>query len=130
MEIKTYAQGGKVSVEFYLQASEADKYNKYKWYKYSDTEGWEDYSSKAFLNFTGDSVMVTLSDGGDVDDDGVADSRIVVILGLEASKSSSMPFWRPLISSFRSGQNRESVMVKHSSNLPQCNHQEKKGGPL
>jgi hypothetical protein len=49
----------------------------YKWYKYSATSGWIDYSSNAVFNPTRDCVTLTWTDGGTGDDDGLANQIIV-----------------------------------------------------
>jgi hypothetical protein len=49
----------------------------YKWYKYSATSGWIDYSSNAVFNPARDCVTLTWTDGGTGDDDGTANQVIV-----------------------------------------------------
>ena len=41
----------------------------YKWYKYSQNQGWIDYSANASLNSARDQLSLTLVDGGTGDDD-------------------------------------------------------------
>lgn len=53
-----------------------------KWFKYSFTYGWIDYSGNAQFNGTRDEVTITLVDGGVGDDDGVANGVIVDPSGL------------------------------------------------
>jgi hypothetical protein len=54
----------------------------YRWYKYSPTNGWTDYSAHAVFNATRNQVTVTWTDGGIGDDDGVANRVIVDPSGL------------------------------------------------
>ena len=42
----------------------------YKWYKYSQSQGWYDYSSNVSLNGDRTQLSITLVDGGTGDDDG------------------------------------------------------------
>ena len=42
----------------------------YKWYKYSQSQGWYDYSSNVSLNGDRTRLSITLVDGGTGDDDG------------------------------------------------------------
>jgi hypothetical protein len=55
-----------------------------KWYKYSYTDGWVDYSAHAQFNANRDQVTVTLVDGGTGDDDDLANGVIQDPSGLGA----------------------------------------------
>jgi hypothetical protein len=57
----------------------------YKWYKYSKTRGWFDFSRDMISGGTGDGaefnhdrtqVILHITDGGDYDDDGIADGHV------------------------------------------------------
>jgi hypothetical protein len=48
----------------------------YKWYKYNSQRGWYDFSEHAVFNADRTQVTLTLVDGGDGDDDGVANGVI------------------------------------------------------
>lgn len=49
----------------------------YKWYKYSPSQGWYDYSAKVTLNGDRTQLNITLVDGGTGDDDGLQNGIIV-----------------------------------------------------
>jgi len=71
--------GGTVIVTFYLpEPAPAD----YRWYKYSYSDGWYDFSTNAVFNAVRDQVTLTLTDGGEGDDDGAADGMIMDPSGL------------------------------------------------
>ncbi|CAN2039968.1 exported hypothetical protein [Candidatus Magnetomoraceae bacterium gMMP-15] len=77
MKIKTIA-GATVQVIVYLP--EAAPSNA-EWYKYSATTGWYEYSNAEF-NSERTQIILTLTDGGDGDEDGEADGIIVDPSGL------------------------------------------------
>jgi hypothetical protein len=52
--------------------------NKSGWIKYSASQGWIDFSADASYNESGDRVVLTITDGGKGDDDGVANGVIII----------------------------------------------------
>jgi hypothetical protein len=79
LTIRTDHPGDTATVTIYLpEAAPAG----YKWYKYSATHGWTDYSSHAVFSADRTRVTLTLVDGGIGDDDGVANGVIVDPSGL------------------------------------------------
>lgn len=81
---KTDVTGGTVKVTIYLPSPAPAGY---KWYKYSSTDGWIDYSSHTSFNAARDQVTLTLTDGGTGDDDKVANGIIVDPSGLGSAPS-------------------------------------------
>jgi hypothetical protein len=67
MQIKVYGPTDTVKVDIYLPTPAPDGY---KWYKYSSTSGWYDYSNNAVFSAGRDKITLTLVDGGAGDDDG------------------------------------------------------------
>jgi len=61
--------------------------DRYKWYKYSTTGGWIDFSGHAVFSAARDQVTLTLVDGGPGDDDRVANGIIADPSGLGAAPS-------------------------------------------
>ncbi len=76
---QTDVTGGTVNVTIYLPTPAPQGY---KWYKYSSTDGWIDYSSHASFNVERDQITLTLTDGGTGDNDGVANGIILDPSGL------------------------------------------------
>ena len=79
MIIKTDTIGGTVTLTVYLPNPAPDHYT---WYKYSPANGWWDFSDNIVFNDTRDQVIITLTDGGAGDDDGVANGSITDPSGL------------------------------------------------
>ncbi len=50
---------------------------KYRWYKYGENSGWQDYSEHAEFNADRDQVTLTFVDGGNGDDDEAANGVIL-----------------------------------------------------
>jgi hypothetical protein len=64
----------------------------YKWFKYTTSSGWSDFSANASFNSDRTAVTLTLRDGGAGDDDGTANGVIVDPSGLGfAPVASSSP---------------------------------------
>ena len=61
----------------------------YKWYKYSQNQGWIDYSANVSINSTRDQVSLTLTDGGTGDDDEEQNGIIKDPSGLGVAPSNS-----------------------------------------
>jgi hypothetical protein len=61
----------------------------YKWYKYSQNEGWIDYSAHVSVNGAGDQLSLTPIDGGTGDDDGEQNGIIEDPSGLGVAPSNS-----------------------------------------
>jgi len=86
MEITVDTPGDTVQVTVYLpEAAPAD----YTCYKYLSGSGWIDFSSNATFNPARDQVVLTLTDGGDGDDDGVVNGVIADPSGLGTSPETS-----------------------------------------
>jgi len=85
--IKADAVGGTAKVTFYLenQAGNNEKWSKHK----TSTGKWEDCSAYASFNAARDQVTLTLVDGGDGDDDRVANRWIIDPSGLGTSSSTT-----------------------------------------
>ena len=76
---KTDNIGGTIAITIYLPSAAPEGY---RWFKYSSTKGWFDFSSNASFNAARDQVTLTLIDGGAGDDDGVANGIIIDPSGL------------------------------------------------
>jgi hypothetical protein len=61
----------------------------YKWYKYSQNQGWYDYSANVVLNGARTQLSITLVDGGTGDDDGQQNGIIVDPSGLGLAPAGS-----------------------------------------
>ena len=61
----------------------------YKWYKYSQNQGWMDYSAQVSLNSARDRLTLTLVDGGTGDDDEAQNGIIADPAGLGTAPSGS-----------------------------------------
>jgi hypothetical protein len=61
----------------------------YKWYKYSQSQGWYDYSSNVALNGDRTQLSITLVDGGTGDDDGLQNGIIADPSGLGTAPAGS-----------------------------------------
>jgi len=73
IRIKTDTPGSTVIFIFYLPSPAPEEY---AWYKYSDTNGWVDFSANAAFNAARDQVSLTLVDGGAGDSDDDANGTI------------------------------------------------------
>lgn len=62
----------------------------YKWYKYSQSKGWYDYSSNVSLNGDRTRLSLTLVDGGTGDDDGQQNGIIEDPSGLGTAGSATV----------------------------------------
>jgi hypothetical protein len=62
----------------------------YKWYKYSQSKGWYDYSSNVSLNGDRTQLSLTLVDGGTGDDDGQQNGIIEDPSGLGTAGSATV----------------------------------------
>jgi hypothetical protein len=93
-QLKVDTPGVSGSVTVYLSAPAPGEYT---WFKYSPSTGWTDYSANVSFNATRDQITLTLYDGADGDDDGIANGIIVDPSGLGtapaavASSSSTTP---------------------------------------
>ncbi len=83
---KTDVAGGTVTFTLFLPESAPENY---KWFKYSDRNGWTDYSSKIVFNNDRDQITITITDGGAGDDDGVVNGIIIDPSGLGYISASS-----------------------------------------
>ncbi len=72
-EIKVNQPGDTAKVTVYLDQAAPQGYG---WFKYSLAMGWTDFSANAQYNGDRTQVVLTLTDGGPGDDDGVADGVI------------------------------------------------------
>ena len=79
LQAKTDIPGGTMKVTIYLPSPAPPGY---KWFKYSPSKGWYDFSSNATFNAARTQVTLTLTDGGTGDDDGTANGVIVDPSGL------------------------------------------------
>ncbi|MBW2107666.1 MAG: PQQ-binding-like beta-propeller repeat protein [Deltaproteobacteria bacterium] len=86
MHIRTDTVGGAVDVTLYLPDSAPEDY---AWYKYHSS--WYDYSTHSIFNSDRSRVTLTLVDGGDGDDDQLANGIIVDPSGLGSGSTSSPP---------------------------------------
>jgi hypothetical protein len=66
-KIKVDTPGSSTTVTIFLPESVPDGY---KWYKYSQTRGWYDFSANVSFNSERNQLSLTLVDGGTGDDDG------------------------------------------------------------
>ena len=73
IQAKSNTIGGTVKLSVFLANPAPDGY---KWYKYSTNNGWYDFSDYAEFNDERDQVILTLTDGGIGDDDGIANGMI------------------------------------------------------
>ncbi|MDD5723253.1 MAG: PKD domain-containing protein [Syntrophales bacterium] len=80
MKITVNTAGGTVEVTLYLPEAAPEDYT---CYKYLPSNGeWIDFSAHAVFNAARDQIVLTLTDGGDGDDDGVANGVIIDPTGL------------------------------------------------
>ena len=78
-KIKVDTPGSSVTLTIFLPESVPEDY---KWYKYSQTEGWYDFSANVSFNSERNQLSLTLVDGGTGDDDGEENGIIVDPSGL------------------------------------------------
>ncbi|MCK4534552.1 MAG: hypothetical protein KAT81_03410 [Syntrophobacterales bacterium] len=86
LKVKVDTVGGTVEVTVYLPEAAPDNY---RWYKYLPGSGWLDFSAKAQFNAERDQVVLTFTDGGNGDDDGVANGVITDPSGLGTGPETS-----------------------------------------
>ena len=84
IKVKVDTPGGTATVVVYLPQPAPDGY---KWYKYSSTGGWKDFSAWAIFSPARDQVTLTMTDGGTGDDDGLRNGVIADPSGLGTSPS-------------------------------------------
>jgi hypothetical protein len=84
IKVKVDTPGGTATVVVYLPQPAPEGY---RWYKYSSTNGWTDFSTWAVLSPTRDQVTLTMTDGGAGDDDGLRNGVIADPSGLGTSPS-------------------------------------------
>jgi hypothetical protein len=84
IKVKADTPGGTATVVVYLPQPAPEGY---RWYKYSSTNGWTDFSTWAVFSPTRDQVTLTLTDGGAGDDDGLRNGVIADPSGLGTSPS-------------------------------------------
>lgn len=89
MEITVDTEGGTVEVTLYLPEAAPDNYTCYKYLPGSG--GWIDFSANAMFNAEQNRVILTLTDGGDGDDDGAANGVIIDPTGLGTDPNAPSP---------------------------------------
>jgi hypothetical protein len=85
-KIKVDTPGSSTTVTILLPESVPEGY---KWYKYSPTQGWYDFSANVSLNSERNQLSITLVDGGTGDDDGEQNGIIVDPSGLGLAPADS-----------------------------------------
>jgi hypothetical protein len=78
-KIKVNTPGSSATVTIFLPDPAPEGY---KWYKYSETQGWYDFSANVSFNSERNQLSFTLVDGGTGDDDGEQNGMIVDPSGL------------------------------------------------
>jgi len=86
MEITVDTPGDTVEVTIYLAEAAPEDYT---CFKYLTGSGWVDFSANAIFNQDRDQVTLTLTDGGDGDDDGSVNGVIIDPLGFGTDPDSS-----------------------------------------
>jgi hypothetical protein len=84
--IKVDAPGGSATVTIFLPEPTPEAY---KWYKYSQTRGWYDFSENVTFNSERNQLSFTLVDGGLGDDDGEQNGMIADPSGLGLTPAGS-----------------------------------------
>ena len=79
MVIKVDSPGQTVEVTIYLQEAAPEDYS---WVKFSVSQGWRDFGANAVFSADRKSVVLTLTDGGQGDEDGLANGVILDPSGL------------------------------------------------
>ena len=85
-KIKVDTPGSSATVTIFLSESVPQGY---KWYKYSPTRGWYDYSANVSFNSERNQLSLTLVDGGTGDDDGEQNGIIEDPSGLGVAPAES-----------------------------------------
>jgi hypothetical protein len=85
-KLKVDPPGGSTTLTVYLPQPLPQGY---RWYKYSQSQGWYDYSSNVALNGDRTRLSLTLADGGTGDDDGQPNGIIQDPSGLGIAGSAS-----------------------------------------
>ena len=85
-KIKVGTPGSSTTVTILLPESVPEGY---KWYKYSRTQGWYDFSSNVSFNSERNQLSLTLVDGGTGDDDGEQNGMIEDPSGLGVAPAAS-----------------------------------------
>jgi hypothetical protein len=85
-KIKVDTPGNSTTVTILLPESVPEGY---KWYKYSQTQGWYDFSANVSFNSERNQLSFTLKDGGTGDDDGERNGIIVDPSGLGLAPADS-----------------------------------------
>ncbi|QTA82628.1 immunoglobulin-like fold-containing [Desulfonema limicola] len=88
MNIKVDNPGDKVPVTIYFKNAAPSGY---KWYKYSYTDGWQDFSGNTVFNSDRTQITITLTDGGPGDDDKTANGIIKDPSGLGKISDTETP---------------------------------------
>ena len=86
MVIKVDSPGQTVEVTVYLQEAAPEDYN---WFKFSVSQGWRAFGANAVFSADRRSVVLTLTDGGQGDEDGLANGVILDPSGLGSNGGSS-----------------------------------------
>ena len=87
-KIKVDTPGSSTTVTILLPESVPEGY---KWYKYSQTQGWYDFSPNVSFSSERNQLSFTLVDGGTGDDDGERDGIIADPSGLGLAPADSAP---------------------------------------
>jgi len=85
-KIKVDTPGSSTTVTIFLPESVPEGY---KWYKYSQTRGWYDFSANVSFNSERNQLSLTLVDGGTGDDDGEQNGIIEDPSGLGVAPANS-----------------------------------------
>ena len=85
-KIKVDTPGNSTTITIFLPESVP---RDYKWYKYSQTQGWYDFSANVSFNSERNQLSFTLVDGGTGDDDGERNGIIVDPSGLGLAPAAS-----------------------------------------
>jgi hypothetical protein len=86
MLIKVDSPGQTVEVTVYLQEAVPEDYS---WFKFSVSQGWRAFGANAVFSADRRSVVLTLTDGGQGDEDGLANGVILDPSGLGSNGGSS-----------------------------------------
>ena len=115
LEIKMNRLGDVAAVTFYLPAPAPQKY---KLYAYSPAYGWSDLSDKTEIGEDRNQIVLTLTDGGTGDDDGIANRVIKGHFGIAAVSESSDP--TPAPASNRAGDTNGCFVSAAADDLSSC----------
>ena len=86
-KVRVDTPGSSTTVTIFLPESVPEGY---KWYKYSQTRGWYDYSANISLNSERNQLSLILVDGGTGDDDGEQNGIIEDPSGLGVAPANSV----------------------------------------